>query len=436
LPISKWKNKIVPNFKAIDFREFHDVVCLWATKIVTQYFADPANQNSALGGLAQDAVAAQCPLTVQELGLLLRNEFMTVFGSTQTGVQSLLPLLPQTGQDNQFMPYLTGTTGCGLQTFKVKLPVPLVENARSCLLHSIPYGKDIQLLYPILGQYANDEILRANYNFEYQGASREPLTYPTFAENPLVSRRVKNPATGKDEWIVSAETVIDFIDTSNGSEFVFINDPDRLASLAALWNNWVTKYESYSSPIDVLSNDPGVNVLCSVNQTLYWLPQTVESITEHSVVRDERIQRDKGLSATVYSGRQASAITYREKPFGVTQAITSRWILPVYLINTGGINSQNASPFVKIQNMYDETFSTTLSTTGFGGATISARHSIYADSMVHARDGQSQMDKDFESLSAQGRAGILSSLAATFLGNAFGNGVGDIASAVASALPI
>lgn len=437
LPISKWKNKLQPNFKAVDFREFHDVVCIWATKLVSQYFQDPANQSAATAGLAQDAAGAQCPLTVQEIGLLLRNEFMTVFGNTQTGVQSLLPILPQTGNDNQFMPYLTGTTGCGLQTFKVKLPTPLVENARSLLLHAVPHKRDVQLLYPIIGQYVNDELVRSDYNFEYQDGDRVIQTYPTFAAVPLLARKAISKKTGKEEWVsASVETVIDFVDTNNGSQFVFINDPTRLSSLAALWNNWVTKYEAYSSPITVLSPDPGVNVLCSVNQTLYWLPQTISSQAMAEEVRDERVQRDKSLSSTVYAGREAVAISFRERPFGVTQAITSRWILPVYLINDGGVGSQNSSPYIKIQNIYDETNSTILSTTGSGGTTIATRHSIFADSMVHARDGKAQMDTDFETLAAQGHAGILSSLAATFLGHAFGSGVGDVASAVASALPI
>jgi len=62
--------------------------------------------------------------------------------------------------------------------------------------------------------------------------------------------------------------------------------------------------------------------------------------------------------------------------------------------------------------------------------------STYAAAMTHSKSTTSALDQAFINLSNSGRAGILSSLAASFLGHAFGPTVGTIASSVANVLPI
>jgi len=436
LPHAFWRNKISPKFKCIDFREIQEVVAMWAAKIVSQYWADPTLASSTTTTNAQAAAHTICPLTLQEMGLILRNEVMFLFGPTQSGVQSVLPVLPTGSTDNQFMPYLTGTTGSATASYKMKLPLPLVENLRSLILHIVPTvsGKDHELLYPVIGQYANDTLDRADYTFTSLDGDGDKVQTPVFAALPATSRRRKI-SKGEMWEKTSVETPIDFIDTSNGTAYVFINDATRLTALTAVWNEWVSTFQTYSSPITEVSLDPGVNVLTSINQTRYWINVTPAALERTADVRDERIVQRKWLSDTVYTNRQAFSISYREAPFADTQSITTKWILPIQHLQLGN-GSPNASPFVKMQALNGEEFSTATSTTGDSGVSLSTLHSIFADSMVHAKDTESSFDAELKNLTNSGKAGILSSLVAKFAGQAFGTTVGSVANAIADVLPI
>jgi len=312
LPQAFWKDKIAPKFKFIDFREFHEVVAIWASKIVTQYWADPANNVSVSQGGTQDPTTTQCPLTLQELGLILRNEIMFIFGATQVGVQSLLPILPQSSTENVFHPFLMGNTGTAVQSYKMKLPLPLIENLRGLLVHIVTSasGRDHEVLCPVLGQYQNDVPVTSDYQFTTYDAET-PVVTDTFAALPPVQRRLRKGSKGELMWERDmVEPVIDFIDTSSGSNYVFINDPTRLTTLTSLWNEWVTKYEAYSSPIGVLSNNPGVNVLCSINQTRYWINVTPAAKARAADVLDERVVQRKNLSTSIYANRQTFAVSF------------------------------------------------------------------------------------------------------------------------------
>jgi len=234
---------------------------------------------------------------------------------------------------------------------------------------------------------------------------------------------------------IGVETEIDFVDTFNGSSYVFINDPTRLQTLVSMWNDWVSRYESYSSPLTVLSADPGVNVLNSLNQTRYWANVSAISAERNEDVRDTRVEQRRDLSGTPYASRQAFAISFREAPFAATAAITTMWILPTLTIQTG-TDTTNTCTFTQAQEMYNEQYSIASSTTGDQGATMASILSTYAAAMTHSKSTTSALDQAFINLSNSGRAGILSSLAASFLGHAFGPTVGTIASSVANVLPI
>jgi len=388
-------------------------------------------------GSTQDPTPQICPLTLQEFGLILRNEIMFLFGFTQGGVQSITPLIPQSNTENQFQPYLTGTTGCAVQSYKMKLPQIFVENMRSLLPHKIMHGQEVEMLIPVIGQYVFDALAGTDYVFQTVAADDTVTFTPTFATAPQVYHRKRaSSMSGKTEWVQSTlETSIDFVDTSNGTTYVFINDPMRLQALTSLWNEWISQYACYSSPLTTLSADPGVNVLQSLNQTRYWAPVSQTSVVRYADVKDGRLEKKRELVNTPYSSRQVSAVSFRERPFAATADITTQWILPVARLQLGGA-SADTQTFVKEASLYREAFSIAYSSTGDQGPTFATINSNYASLMTHAENATSSLDDALTSLSRSGQAGILSSLAATFIGHAFGSTAGSIAGAVADVLPI
>lgn len=435
-PIKHWKTKRCPKIKFIDFLEFQEVIALWLTQLITQYWQDPAQQvtvNDPLG--TQQPALTVCPITLQEMGLILRNEILFGFSGTQPGVQGIQPILPSGSGDNQMMPLQVGSTCCAIQSMGMKLPQIIVENLRGLLLHAVKGdSKDIEFLYPAIGKYHSDVLSSGDYQFTSYGVGQEVVLTNTFTAVPPVQRKRRN-SKGESAWMnVETETVIDFVDSSNGSVYVFINDPSRLTKLTTMWNEFVSQFAAYSSPLTTFSDDPGINVLCSINQTRYWsVPPSV--VTQQALeVRDTRESTRFGLTS-LYAGRQVYSQSYREKPFAITAALTSQWILPITLLQDGS-NSQNGSAFVKIQALYGEEISSTISTTGSTGPTLASMHANYASQMVHAKGVTSAWDDVISELSREGHAGILSSLAAHFLGNAFGTTVGSVASSIADALPI
>jgi len=437
LDIKHWKTKKAPKFKCIDFLEVADVVAIWLSKLVTQYWKDPALAVSATTTTgAQDPTLTICPITLQEMTLILRNEILFVMGLTQSGTQAIFPIAPTGGGDNQFTPFLTGTTGCAVQSYGMMLPLRLVENLRGLILHSVPGNApgDVELLCPVLGQYFLDSLVSSNYQFTSFAVGASPVLTNTFTATPPVLRRRKN-SKGELWEKVTTETPISLITTNNGTSYVFINDPGRLKTLTDLWNDFVATFAAYSDPLTPISADPGVNVLTSVNQTRYWTPITSAAEQRAVDVRDTRVESRRSLVSTVYSAKSAVAVSFREKPFAATAAITTNWILPIMIIN-GGSNSTNEMSFVKAQSMYGEQASMSTSSTGDAGITLSVLHDDMATSMVHAKGEQSVVAQQLLDLSKKGEAGILSSLVANFVGSTFGTTAGSIASGIASVLPI
>jgi len=293
---------------------------------------------------------------------------------------------------------------------------------------------------PKIGQYKGDALVNGDYQFLAYNSDGTQIPTSTFTTTPPVYHRRKRSNSKTDtvieSWDATAvETVINLIDTSNGTNYVFINDPARNKTLVGLWNGWIETFAAYSSPLGVLSADPGVNVLTSINQTRYWNAVIGRGNVRLSEVRDQRVVANKAISSTVYSSRQAFAVSFREKPFQATASITTNWILPVIKFQVGG-GSPNSSAFAKIAALYDEEISQVMSTTGDSGMLMSTLHDDFASSMVHAKGVQSVFDEELSALSAAGHAGILSSLVANFIGNTFGKTAGTVAEGFASALPI
>jgi len=430
---SKWKTKIRPKYKFIDFLEFLDVLAIWASKLVTEYWKDPANNISTSVGGVQNPSLVQCPLTLQELGLLLRNDLLFCLDS-QCGVQGLYPVLPQGASDNEFVAFVQGTTTVPLASSKMKVPKPFAENINSLVaVHAGSHqAKDINLYVPVVGKYFLDELNPEDYTFTYNNGT--PQQYPVFSAEPTVQKRTINKA-GVVEYVNVSEAAIDYVDGYSSGSYVFINDQRRLQQLSALWNRWVSTFQSYSSPITVLDRGMAPIPLLCTHQTSVWstIPPSVRM--READVQDLRLVACKVLSSTPYANRQVVAQTYHSHILGEVDEIVTKWIVPTARLAPGS-NTANSQSFVKIQQLNQEPFSRTFSSEGDAGVTSSSRHVTYAESMIHGRDGKSSMDDLFSALDAAGHGGILSSLVAGMVGKTFGGTAGAIANTIADALPI
>jgi len=434
LPPKSWHFKRRPKYKFIDFLEFADVLAQWTAKVVTQWYSDPSSSIVPQVGSSQDPTIGVCPLTLQDLQLLLRNDMLYVT-QTQPGVQSLYPVVPGGSGDNEFVAFVQGTTTVALGSSNMKVPKPFSENISSLVdLHCGRYN-DVNLYIPVLGKMYSDVLVPGDYQYEYTNENGDKIKANVFSSEPPLFVRKRNPKTGTSEMVATAETPVDLIDGLANSQYLFINDLTRLTALSAIWNTWISRFASYSSPFTTIQREHSPTPLWCLDQTRIWAnpPQMVKDRESDFV--DMRVARDRGLSATVYAGRQQVAQTYWTEPFGEADAITSYWVTPSAKL-TVGADLNDTSSYVKLQILNQELYGKSTSPDGFEGITLSAKHSTYASSMVHARDGESSLDSLMNALDAQGKGGILSSLVAKFIGSTFGDTAGSVANTVADALPI
>jgi len=418
-------------FHFVDFTEFQDVVAQWATALIQNLFDDPVSAAT----ISQPQLY-QCPLSLQEMGLLLRNEIMVLFSDTQTAVQGIYPATPQSSTDNVFTPFIAGTTTAPITTAGMKLPLPLVENLKSLVSRFVlikkPGGKEKEQLFcPVLGKYANDNLVSSDYFSLFPG---DPSPFPTFTTLAASLKVNLRGSKGADNWVsAGAEIPIDFVDGASGSSYVYINDTTRLADLASLWNNWLVKLSNYSSQLTTISKDLGVNICVSVAMTRHWVNQSSNARARLEGVRDSRLEgRSVG---SVYIERQAVAISSRDvvlsAPF---DAILSTWILPINYSNVGQ-SPESETFFSRVQIMAGEPYSVSQATVD-SGKSMASLHSTYASKMVHSRDAPAgEWDAFFTEQQAKGTGGILSSLAASFIGSAFGPGAGSVANTIAEIIP-
>jgi len=434
LPPKFWHFKRRPKYKFIDLLEFIDVAAQWTAKIVTQWYSDPAQAVVPMVGSGQDPAIGKCPLTLQDFSLLFRNDILYVM-QTQPGVQSLYPVTPSGSSDNEFVAFVQGTTTVALGSSGMKVPKPLSENISSLVdLHCGKYT-DSNLYIPVLGKYYSDALLPGDYQYEYTDSSQQVQKANVFSTEPPLFVRRKNTKTGISEMVQVAEVAVDLIDGSAGNQYLFINDLSRLNKLASIWNEWVSRFATYSSPLTTIQREHSPSPLWCVDQTRVWYPSFQMVKDREADFVDMRITRDRGLSATVYSDRQQIAQTFWTEPFAEAEAITNLWITPISRLTIGPTNN-DTSTYVKLQILNQELYGKTVAPDGFSGVSLASKHSTYASMMTHAKDGKSALDDLFTALDAQGKGGILSSLVAKFVGSTFGDTAGNVAGMIADALPI
>lgn len=435
-----WKLKEPVVFKCVDFNAIADTLAQWCTGILNAYINDPANANLT----AEQIATLTCPLTLQEVLLLLRNVCMQAFKESQCGVQGLYPYVPANSSDNQFTPYVASATTCFVQAIDMLLPALLVENIRSLSTRTVTMGngKVTQIWEPVLGQLYTD--ILASSNYVYSTNTSDPITGNVFAQGAQFVSRKKN-AQGIQIETPLDEVSISLIDGNSGSGLVAINDPATLKALSVQWTQWLqtSGLMSYSIALSNMGTEKGISVLASVPMTRYWSlggsitrkkeerrPSTAGEIVD---LRHEKRRYKQVFANNLYSGRYAIADSSYGAIWSVPyEQVQSIWILPYMYCEATG--SQSTSP-VKMQEMYSEPY-LVASTSGTDGIPLSQMHANFAMKMVKAKLSQTDsLMTVIEQCEKSGRGGILSSLISA-VGGAIGGPIGSLASTIASVIPI
>jgi len=309
----------------------------------------------------------------------------------------------------------------------------LVENVKSLIGRWVVGSvKKIASSYycPILGKYEKDELDTNDYTYTVG-----EQTYTVFNSSSSMRRR-KVTKTG-EVWEDLLEVPINLVDGSTANSYVFINDQAQLGKLAALWNEWISNLSKYSATLTVMSKDIGVNVCCSIGSTDHWIPKSALQKKNETEVQDTRIVQRRQLSATPYANKVIIAYSSHDRILSpVFDTITKVWVNPVNQATINPNNPSQQSPFQRQQIISGETYSVGYAAED-GSIEISTRNSSYAAMLVRGvTTTPSEIEEFFRTQSAQGTGGLLSGLAASFLGKAFGSTVGSIAGTVAEVLPI
>jgi len=299
-----WSMKRYPKFHAVDFLEFGDVLANWVSSILSALTNDPQTQTSQVEGV--DLSAFNCPLTLQEVLLLLRNVIMSAFKDTQPLVQALYPRQPASATAVEFVPYVASATTCALNAGGMLLPQLFIENIRALVARHVAMGvrgkgsnanqkqtsgADVQWWIPVLGQYQGYQLNTTDYTYTNTTTG---IVYPAFSVNALTKVR-KDPKTKTEVRENMIEVPISLIDgnttSSSSTVYAYINDPGQLKILETLWNDWImtTGVQNFSSPLGVLGTELGISVLTSIAMTRHWVPSSLDVHGRRLAARDDGV---------------------------------------------------------------------------------------------------------------------------------------------------
>lgn len=432
---NRFRMRRYPRFHAVDFLEFGDVMAQWVAGLIQEYVNDPefgqvvaAQQGAEVKKKKVNAPFTDnwlfnaipdplCPLTLQEMLLLLRNVIMCAFKATQPGVQSLLPVFPASGSDNQFTPYVAGANCCAINILDMMLPTALIENIRALVAREIVINAphDVQWYVPVLGQYALDTLDSEDYQINlsnYFEPEAAISSVNVFQDGVIFSER-RLDTKGKVVDVALTETPISLIDGTAGGTAIWINDPMQLKRLVGLWNSWLTKFalQTYSMTLGTMGTELGISSLTSIAMTRHWItpPETLKvNIDKFS---DPRMVAKMGRGVqTIYDAKLAVAESSQSIILAAPyEQILDSWILPVNRSQSGEQIDQQAL-FTRWQEIMGEPYSTSLST-GTDGLPLSFMHAVYASKMLKSRSAPPNgLDQFLIEQAKLGRGGILSGI--------------------------
>jgi len=445
-------------FKAIDFLEFGDVVAQWVQQIVQALLNDSMTYTGQTP--AAVVLATACPITLQEMLLLLRNTIMGAFKDSQSAVQGIYPFPPVNAGDKEFVPYTASSSTCSLNTLDMHLPIPLIENIRALTSRVITHAKnpdDVIWYLPVLGQYNGDKLDNADYAVSAILTVGDDPVFSEVFKSGYLFEKIEFDAKGLEVKTNLLEAAISLVDGSSAGEYAFINDPATLKSLCSLWNTWIdgSGVSAYSTGLGTYGTEKGINVLCSISTTRIWqnqggfrrtqpLDKKKPSSTSdrrgsanskrRPIITDLRFkgQQWKSVTNTPYATRVALIDVSQGEILGPAyEQVLSTWILP---INLNEIIGDESTVIQRWQFMFNEPDSVSRSS-GEDGINLSNLHRSYAMKMTRSKLAPTDdWTSFFAEMSRLGRGGILTGIVAGLVGKAF-PGAAGIADSVASLFP-
>jgi len=402
--------------KQVDFLELGDVVAQWVQQIVQAFFND--NTNSLTFDQASSVL---CPLTLQEVLLLLRNTTMAAFKDTQPGVQGLYPIAPVNSNSNEFVPFVSGASTCWLFTNDPDWPVPLIENIRALSGRAIHLSKSQDMWWmPSIGKFQLDQLASSDYPVTCQLQVDVPNVFPSVFATGVLYKKESRDSKGKISSEMLLESAIDLIDGQTGANQVSINDPTQLKFLATQWNNWLATsgVASYSVKLAKFGTEKGISALYSGSMTRHWNPIVGEKKEKQEQIypriTDVRLEqtKNKAIVTGPYVDRFVVADSSQGRIMAVPyEQVLQTWVLPQNKIIVNG--NFNSTSFQKVQLAMGEPYSTSLSS-GNDGVPLAQMHMIYASKMTKAKLAETNdWSSTFSELEKQGRGGILSSIVGT-----------------------
>jgi hypothetical protein len=425
--------------KYIDFWEFFDVLARalrFAAELRTEtdeFVANYANNNNYFNE------NIQCPLTIQQVALLLRATMSTVF-TENFMLQGSFPRYAVNVQDNEFVVFPISINTYPIQySNSMLLPKMLQENILALkgrtLMNGLGGSRNPIMLKPALGAYASDQFVRSDFVVEYT-IDNAPKQGYLFADD-------------------ANETHIDIIDGhytgNNGSSYACINDPSFLNQLGAIWNEWIQSMGDHLRMLGSISNSNGIDCLACIQMTSHWTPvadkkkkkkskKSDDDCTDeepYDVVTKKLSKRLKNISVGPYASRKLITIT------SASSIIDDAWtsfqqyfVLPI-------------NKFETINNLRDATNPLTMAgylreprnmPAGAGTVrfmTISDRNENFAALLTKTKFAQ---DTSYEKLMAkfeqEGQGGILGQLTQVLTGT-IGHAAVDVGSKLlGNAIPI
>jgi len=421
------RTKVPPVLCPIDFNRFVDVLGLWVSMVQTLYSKDYQDQIE----FANDPLQIQLPLTLQELQLLLRNEFMQAFSATQFAVQASYPL--SIGENkNPFVPFVCGVGTYGVATTPMILPRYFAENIR-CLTARLRTGKNTLAFLPVIGVYCEDNLNWKDY--VYSGIDTQP--FQSFV-NPNTAFQYPDKST-KLGFRVSAEQPISILDGRAAGAFYAINHPTALEMLVMKWNDWIVKIKPFTGNLTAIASDGGITVATIIRNmdiiTEAQIDLQGRELRINTTMVCERFKSPVQDGSTIYDKRFRLAVI-SATPFlnHIWNIIQSTWIPPESRLVPNGSLVSSTTTIKKIQSYTNEVYSLVFAD-GAENVPISSIHHKYASSMTRTRNGEMLVVEEVMStLEKQGRSGFLSSLAGGLLSSVFPAGK-DMINSVANILP-
>jgi len=423
-----------PAYKPIDFNELLDVIVRFCVGVVEKAVNDAQNNSNFIESNNNSSVSESitCPLSIQEIALILRATCMNLFKDTQYFVQGIFPRIPSNQNDNEFVPFVCGFgTAARPSVSSMLLPVIFVENLRSLTLRSNMGGKagaaNPQLYIPVLGIYFEDDLAATSSKYVVDYSSATPRQINVFTEPRFV--------TGKDKKgfeTLGAELSVSLIDGKANSSYFCINDPGYLNPRIALWNEWIVNNGNFITDVTSLGTDGGINALASIGVSTHW-QEAVLGATE-VMETDLRLRKRMRANFGPYNTRQILANTFQNPPIAAAwETLQQVWVTPVIRSLPANIIG-DYTQLQRWQNLVNEPHTLTVVESDVP-YTLGDRHQKYAEMMVRTRNAPTSMQVRFlQEMAAMGRGGVLSSLVAGFAGM-ISPEIGNVAKSIASALP-